>query len=109
MPPPGWRLRGTLVAHVHEHRSVITKLAPLPETPLFASASTDGYIRIWDVAKMEGKNIANRSKQSFKVPGNTGIWSLAACGNGQVAAATQDGSIHILRLDPASSKYVTAS
>lgn len=25
LPPPGWRCRGTLVAHLHEHRGAINK------------------------------------------------------------------------------------
>lgn len=25
IPPPGWRLKGTLVAHLHEHRSSVNK------------------------------------------------------------------------------------
>lgn len=25
LPPSGWRLRGTLVAHLHEHRGAITR------------------------------------------------------------------------------------
>lgn len=105
LPPPGWRLRGTLVAHLHEHRSPITKLVTIPDSPLFASASTDGYIRIWDVSKIEGKNIANRSKQSYRVPDGLGVTSLAVCENGQsFAAAAQDGSILVLRVEPTSSK-----
>ncbi|KAF5307655.1 hypothetical protein FQR65_LT06710 [Abscondita terminalis] len=105
LPPPGWRLRGSLVAHLHEHRGPITKLAPLPESPYFASSSRDGFIRIWDCSKMEGKNIANRSKQSYKVAGGVGISGMAVCENGQsLAAAAQDGSILVLRVEPTSSR-----
>lgn len=105
IPPPGWKLRGSLVAHLHEHRSAVTKLCPLPDTPLFASASMDGFVRIWDCSKMEGKNIANRSKQHFKVPDSVGILGMAVCEGGQsLAAATHDGSISILRIDRGSSK-----
>lgn len=25
IPPPGWRLRGSLVAHLHEHRGCVNK------------------------------------------------------------------------------------
>lgn len=108
LPPPGWRLRGTLVAHLHEHRSPISKLATLPDSPLFASASTDGYVRVWDLSKIEGKNIANRSKQSYRVPDGTGITGLAVCESGQsFAAAALDGSLLVLRVEPTSSKYET--
>lgn len=105
LPPPGWRLRGSLVAHLHEHRGPITKLAPLPETPFFASSSKDGFIRIWDCSKMEGKNIANRSKQSYRVSGGVSISGMAVCENGQsLAAAADDGSILVLRVEPTSSR-----
>lgn len=45
LPPPGWKLRGTLVAHLHEHRNAVNKLCVLPDTPFFASSSLDGTIR----------------------------------------------------------------
>lgn len=106
LPPPGWRLRGSLVAHLHEHRSAVTKLAALPESPLFASASNDGYVRIWDCSKMEGKNIANRSKQSYRVAGGVSISGMAVCENGQsLAVAAQDGSVLVLRVEPTSSRF----
>lgn len=57
-----WKFRGSLVAHLHEHRAGIVRLAAFPSMPLFASASLDGYVRLLDCAKMEGRNIANRSK-----------------------------------------------
>ncbi|KAK9879938.1 hypothetical protein WA026_008448 [Henosepilachna vigintioctopunctata] len=105
LPPPGWRLRGTLVAHMHEHKSAVTRLAAIPDTSLFASSSTDGYVRLWDCSKLEGKNIANRSKQQFKMQNGIGIIGITACDGGQsVAAASQDGSINILRIEPASNK-----
>ncbi|KAL3269438.1 hypothetical protein HHI36_008508 [Cryptolaemus montrouzieri] len=105
LPPPGWRLRGTLVAHMHEHKSAVTRLAVLPDTSLFASSSTDGYVRLWDCSKMEGKNIANRSKQQYKMQNGSSVLGVAACDGGQsIAAISQDGSINILRIDPASNK-----
>lgn len=54
---------------------------------------------------MEGKNIANRSKQSYKVPGAVSIAGMAVCENGQsLAAAVEDGSILVLRVEPTSSR-----
>lgn len=65
----------------------------------------DGYVRIWDCSKMEGKNIANRSKQNYRTQDGCGIVGLAVCENGQsLAAATNDGSVLVLRLDRGSSK-----
>lgn len=98
-------MRGSLVAHLHEHRSAVTKLAPISDTSMFASSSMDGCVRLWDCVKMEGKNIANRSKQFYKAPNNVGLTSLTVCDSGQsLATATMDGSVLVLRMDPTSSK-----
>lgn len=107
LPPPEWNLRGVLVAHLHEHRGAVTRLCTVPDKPLFASCSADGYVRLWDCAKMEGRNIANRSKQHFKVANGAAVSGMAVCDGGQtLAAATVDGAMNILRLDPAGNKYV---
>lgn len=34
----------------------------IPDSSLFASSSADGCIKIWDASRMEGRNIANRSR-----------------------------------------------
>jgi hypothetical protein len=33
LPPPSWRLRGSLVAHLHEHRGAISKYDTSPLVP----------------------------------------------------------------------------
>lgn len=54
---------------------------------------------------MEGKNIANRSKQNFKVPSGCAINGIAICESGQsIAAACEDGTLCLMRIDPTSSK-----
>jgi len=63
--PKDWRPRGVPVAHLHEHRAAVNRLVPIPDTNLFASNSSDGCIKIWDASKMEGRNIANRSRYTF--------------------------------------------
>lgn len=103
LPPPGWRLRGTLVAHLHEHRAAVNRLAVLPETSLFASASADGCIRIWDCSKMEGRNIANRSR--ITANRQTGpLIGLAACPDQTLAAASQTGDVFVLRVETTTNK-----
>lgn len=50
------------MAHLHEHRAAVNRLVSIVDTTLFASSSADGCIKIWDASKMEGRNIANRSR-----------------------------------------------
>lgn len=105
IPPPDWRLKSSLVAHMHEHKGAITKLATLSDTSLFASSSMDGYVRLWDCAKVEKKSIANRSVQQYKMQNSVGVIGITTCDGGQsIASANQDGVINILRIDPASSR-----
>ena len=45
-PAQGWRPKGYLVAHLHEHQGYISNLTRIPDKPLFASGSSDGCIRV---------------------------------------------------------------
>lgn len=60
--PNDWRPRGIPIAHLHEHRAAVNRVVSKGDTSLFASSSSDGCIKIWDASKMEGRNIANRSR-----------------------------------------------
>lgn len=55
---------------------------------------------------MEGKNIANRAKQVYRVQGpNNMITGMAVCEGGQSLAFTsQDGSVNVIRVDTSSNK-----
>lgn len=101
---PNWRLKGTLVAHLHEHKSAVTKLANLKSNGnFFVSGSTDGTVRLWDCNKLDGYQSINRSRQIYSA--NIPIHSMAACDSGQsLAVADKDGTILLLRIDPNSSK-----
>jgi phosphoinositide-3-kinase regulatory subunit 4 len=104
LPPPSWRLRGSLVAHLHEHRGAISRLLAIPDTPLFASSASDGCIRVWDCGKMEGRNIANRSRQVYNRQAGP-LVGLAVCENNQsLASASYNGSIFVLRIEANSNK-----
>ncbi|XP_033341541.2 vacuolar protein sorting 15 [Megalopta genalis] len=103
--PSGWRPRGVSVAHLHEHRAAVNRLVSIPDTSLFASSSADGCIKIWDASKMEGRNIANRSRQTHMHRGGP-LVGLAVCDQGQslASSASQSGTVFVLRIEPNSSK-----
>ncbi|XP_054707486.1 phosphoinositide 3-kinase regulatory subunit 4-like [Uloborus diversus] len=90
---------GYLIAHLHEHRKAVNKLQIIPNTPLFASCSNDGTVKIWDCEKMEGKNVANRSKLTYnRLDGPVSCMTM--CQNMQsVAAASENGNIHVFRYE----------
>ncbi|XP_017058626.1 phosphoinositide 3-kinase regulatory subunit 4 [Drosophila ficusphila] len=102
--PPGWRMNGTLVAHLHEHSESVIKLAPLrPHGSLFASGSIDGTVRLWDCSKLNGNQGVNKSRQVYSA--NTPIYALAACDSGQsLAVGGKDGSMLMMRIDRNSAK-----
>ncbi|CRK88989.1 CLUMA_CG002618, isoform A [Clunio marinus] len=99
-----WKFAGTLVAHLHEHKNAVTRMASLKVGgPLFASTSTDGTVRLWDCTKLDGHQNINRSRQFYSA--NTPLNAVAACDAGQsLAVAGRDGALLILRIDPNSSK-----
>lgn len=103
--PKDWRPRGIPVAHLHEHRAAVNRLVPIPDTSLFASNSSDGCIKIWDASKMEGRNIANRSRQTYIHRGGP-LVGLTVCDQGQslASSASTSGTVFVLRIEPNSSK-----
>lgn len=59
--PPGHTIKGNLVAHLHEHNSSVTKLSALSSSSsLFASASSDGTVRLFDCNKLNGHQSINK-------------------------------------------------
>ncbi|XP_012255655.2 phosphoinositide 3-kinase regulatory subunit 4 isoform X2 [Athalia rosae] len=103
--PSGWRPRGIPVAHLHEHRAAVNRLVSIPDTSLFASTAADGCVRVWDVSKMEGRNIANRSRQVYTHRGGP-LVGLAVCDQGQslASSASQSGTVFVLRVEQSSNK-----
>ncbi|XP_066593358.1 phosphoinositide 3-kinase regulatory subunit 4 isoform X2 [Prorops nasuta] len=99
--PDEWKPRGVPVAHLHEHRAAVNRLVSIPDTSLFASSSADGCIKIWDAGKMEGRNIANRSKHTSVHRGGPLI-GLAVCEQGQslASSASQSGMVFVVRIEP---------
>lgn len=102
--PANWKFSGSLVAHLHEHKSAVTRMTSLKAGgPLFASTSSDGTVRLWDCTKLDGHQNINRSRQLYSA--NTPLNAVAACDAGQsLAVAGRDGALLVLRIDPNSSK-----
>ncbi|KAH3825425.1 hypothetical protein DPMN_127300 [Dreissena polymorpha] len=46
-PPSNWRPRGLLVAHLHEHRGPINRLAVCHDHSLFVTCSNDSQVQLW--------------------------------------------------------------
>ncbi|XP_055586304.1 phosphoinositide 3-kinase regulatory subunit 4 [Uranotaenia lowii] len=102
--PSGWKMNGTIVAHLHEHKAAVSRMTTLkPYGSLFASASIDGTVRLWDCNKLDGQQSINRSRQSYHA--NTPLHAIAACDAGQsLAIAGKDGALLLLKIDTNSSK-----
>ncbi|XP_055384778.1 phosphoinositide 3-kinase regulatory subunit 4 [Condylostylus longicornis] len=101
--PSGWRMNGSLVAHLHEHSASVTKIVALKPGTLFASGSIDGTVRLWDCNKLNGNQTINKSRQMYLA--KTPVYSIAPCDGGQsLAVGGKDSSLVILRIDRNSSK-----
>ncbi|XP_044003488.1 phosphoinositide 3-kinase regulatory subunit 4 isoform X2 [Aphidius gifuensis] len=103
--PNGWRPRGVSVAYLHEHRAAVNRIVSIPDSGLFASCAADGCIRIWDASKMEGRNIANRSRQTYINRGGP-LVGLTVCEQGQslASSSSQSGTVFVLRIEHNSNK-----
>ncbi|XP_077510845.1 vacuolar protein sorting 15 isoform X2 [Amblyomma americanum] len=102
--PTKWRPRGTLVAHMHEHKGAIHRLQVIPNTSLFATCSADGLVKIWDWGRMEKKAIANRSRQTYaRMDGQ--VTCMTVCQSMQsLAVASDAGTIQVFRVELNSNK-----
>ncbi|XP_013182356.1 PREDICTED: phosphoinositide 3-kinase regulatory subunit 4 isoform X1 [Papilio xuthus] len=105
LPPPSWRPGNQLLAYLHEHKARVNQLARVPGVRgLFASCSDDGTVRLWDANRLQGHAYVNKSKSMYNRSAGPVI-SLASCEGGQsLVAATQEGSIFVLRMDSGSSR-----
>lgn len=86
--------RGILVAHLHEHSSCITKICPLTAFKgLFATACRSD-VRIWDAEKMEGRNVANRSRCHIRLPGEKNISNITYASGSNVIGVADDKMLY---------------
>ena len=104
--PTVCRPRGCLVAHLHEHLKAVNRLVPLYGTSLFASCSSDGYIKTWDAVKMESAKMAiNRSSQSVASNDLTGFDAITYCHSmDTLIGVTSKSVVQLFKVDCSSSK-----
>ncbi|TDH11242.1 hypothetical protein EPR50_G00058780 [Perca flavescens] len=98
-PPPGWHPKGLLVAHLHEHKAAVNRIRVSDEHSIFATASNDGTVKVWDSQKMEGKTTTTRSVLTYsRIGGN--VKTLTFCqGSHYLAVASDNGSIQLLAVE----------
>lgn len=107
-PSTNWRPKGTLVAHLHEHRAAVNRVLVIPNTTLFASCSNDGTVKLWDCERMEKRSVSNRSRHTYGRPDGQ-IVSLEVCQNHQsLACASDNGAIQVIRIESTTAKMATA-
>lgn len=91
-----WKPEGTLVAHFTEHTATVNQLAISWDNLLFASCSDDGTVRIWDCSRFE-KNVTNRSRATYSQQGGRIKCLTFIQQTYSIAAASDNGSIHVFR------------
>lgn len=95
--PREWK--GILVAHIHEHRAAINCVRVSQDHVFFLTASDDGSIRAWDASRLE-RNVANRSRTIYRGMVGSKVRHLCFLENSYcVAAASDQGSVQIIRID----------
>ncbi|KAI3361012.1 hypothetical protein L3Q82_012905 [Scortum barcoo] len=98
-PPPGWHPKGLLVAHLHEHKAAVNRIRVSDEHSIFATASNDGTVKVWDSQKMEGKTTTTRSVLTYSRIGGH-VKTLTFCqGSHYLAVASDNGSIQLLAVE----------
>ncbi|OAQ30331.1 ARM repeat-containing protein [Linnemannia elongata AG-77] len=100
-----WRPKGILVAHLAEHKAAVNQICVSPDHNFFVSCSDDGSVKIWDTARLE-KNVTNRARMSYNSIGGKVTCMSFIENTHSVAAASDNGSIHVFRVHYISSgKY----
>ncbi|KAI9347770.1 hypothetical protein DFJ73DRAFT_451681 [Zopfochytrium polystomum] len=97
-----WRPDGVLAAHLTEHRGAVNQIKLSPDHNFFVSCSDDGSFKVWDCQRME-KNVTNRARLTYAQQGGK-LLSVAFCERSHsVASVSDNGSIHVSRIEYISS------
>uniref|UniRef100_A0A3Q2ZC59 non-specific serine/threonine protein kinase n=1 Tax=Hippocampus comes TaxID=109280 RepID=A0A3Q2ZC59_HIPCM len=98
-PPPGWHPKGLLVAHLHEHKAAVNRIRVSDEHAIFATASNDGTVKVWDSQKMEGKTTTTRSVLTYSRIGGHAKTLTFCQGSHYLAVASDNGAIQLLAVE----------
>ncbi|KAI8142350.1 hypothetical protein BJV82DRAFT_614613 [Fennellomyces sp. T-0311] len=93
-----WKPEGNLVAHFTEHTASVNQLAISWDNLLFASCSDDGSVKVWDCSRLE-RNVTNRSRVTYNRQGGRIKCLTFIQQTYSIAAASDNGSIHVFRVD----------
>ncbi|OCF39322.1 VPS15 protein kinase [Kwoniella heveanensis CBS 569] len=91
----------TMIAHLTQHEGAITAIVTSPDSLFFATSSEDTQIFIWDSAKLE-RSVATKPRLVYRM--DAPIVTMCRIENTHcLAAAAEDGQLHVLRIHAASS------
>ena len=94
-----WRPDGNLVAHYGEHAAAVNRVVVAPDHAFFVTGSDDGTVKVWDAGRLE-KNVAVRSRQTFRVPGGGSVKGLCFVeGHHCFVCGDTNGGVYIVRVD----------
>ena len=95
---PPWRPRGTLLAHLAEHKAAVNRIAIARNGAFLATASNDETVKIWDCRRLQ-KDVSFRSRLTYSSQGGR-ILACAACVDAQsVASASDNGTLHVWNVE----------
>lgn len=87
----------TMIAHFPQHTGAVTAIVSSPDHLYFATSSEDGSIMIWDSARLE-RSVSGRPRLVYRMDAPV----TAMCRIEEthcLAAAAEDGALHVLRVD----------
>ncbi|EIW67963.1 hypothetical protein TREMEDRAFT_44965 [Tremella mesenterica DSM 1558] len=91
----------TMIAHLTQHIGTITSIVTSPDHVFFATASEDSQILIWDSARLE-RHVSAKPRLAYKM--DAPVSAMCRIENTHcLAAAAEDGQLHVLRVHVAHS------
>ncbi|XP_031568622.1 phosphoinositide 3-kinase regulatory subunit 4-like [Actinia tenebrosa] len=94
-----WSPKGQLVAHLHEHKAAINRIQLSQDLQYFATASDDGSVKLWDLQKLDGTSLINKSRQTYSRQGFK-MKALVFCeSSSSIACASNEGILNVFRIE----------